>query len=81
MSTPVIIMKPEGRFTNHDLELLLSEMREFVMREKEVMHVKEVAALLGVTERTVYTTVPSHKVPGLGRVYLRSEIIDYIKKH
>lgn len=80
--TAVIQLNPTGRYSHQELETFVSEIRTYVEREKEVMHAKEVAAFLGVSERTVFRSeLPFHKVKGFGRIYLRSEVIDFIKKH
>lgn len=80
--TAVIQMKPEGRYSNPDLERLVIEMSE-VVKQKEVMHAKEAADFIGVSERQIYRipNIPSHKVSGVGRVFLRDELIDFIRNH
>ena len=80
--TAVIQMLPEGRYTSKDLERLANELIEYV-KYPDVMHTKEAAAFLDVSQAQLYRTpnIPSHKIPGIGRVYLKSELIDYIKKH
>lgn len=79
----LIQMIPDGRYSNPDLERLANELREYVSWP-EVMHTKEAAKFLGISESKLYRvdTIPSHKVPGLSqKVYLKSELIEYIKKH
>lgn len=72
---------PDEYYSIEDVDRLLKALVDR-MNAEAVMHAKEVAAFLGVSERTVFRSeLPFHKVKGLGRVYLRSEIIEYIKKH
>lgn len=73
---------PEGTFSNKDLHRLLVELSAF-LDQKEVMHVKEAAAFLGISRSTLYrTNIPYHTLEGMeGRLYLKSELIDFIKKH
>lgn len=81
--TAVIQMRPEGQYTNKDLERLVAELREF-FQQQEVMFTKDAASFLGISANKLYQmpSVPSHRMPGIaGRVYLRSELIDYIKRH
>lgn len=82
--TAVIQMLPHGQYSPIDLDKFLVEL-ELRFKQKEVLHTKEAAAFLGVAERTLYRlpkeTVPYHKIEGLeGRLYLRSELIDLIRK-
>lgn len=80
--TTQIHFTPEGAFSNKDLHRLLIELRAF-MDHKEVMHTKEAAAFLGVSRSTLYRTkCPYHTLEGMeGRLYLKDELIDFIRKH
>lgn len=80
--TAVVQMLPEGRYASKDLERLANELIEYV-RYPEVMHQQEAANFLGISySKLRRMDVPSHKMPKLkGRVYLKSELFDYIKKH
>ena len=77
-------MIPEGQFQNKDLEILLNELSE-ILKAKEVMCRDEAAAFLSISTRTldrlsISGALPSHQIKGLSkRLYLRSEIIQYIK--
>lgn len=79
--TAVIHMKPEGRYSDKDLERLVEEMRE-VVKQKEIMRHKEAAAFIGISTAKLYRSgFPYHRVEGMeGRFYLKSELIEYIKK-
>lgn len=84
MTTPVIQMQPEGMFSVKDLDTFLFEL-ERRWKVKEVMHVKECADYLGISVSKLYrlpkSVLPYHQLEGLeGRLYLRSEVIEYIKK-
>lgn len=81
--TAVVNMIPEGQFSNKDLERLLIEL-DARAKQKEVMHTKEAAAFLGIGVTSIYKVkdLPYHTLPGLeGRVYLKDELIDFIRKH
>ena len=82
--TAVIQMRPDGRYQNQDLQRLVEELAE-VVKQQEVMRTKEAAAFLGISQSQLYriqSCLPSHQVPGIaGRIFLRSELIDFIKKH
>lgn len=80
--TAIIQLKPEGQFINKDLERLLIELRE-IAHAPEVMDTQQAAAFLGISASKLYRmdNIPSHRVPKIsGKVFLRSELIDYIKK-
>lgn len=79
--TAVIHLKPEGRYTDKDLERLVSDLAE-VVKQKEVLHPKEAAEFMGISMTSLYKCdAPHHKIKGIqGRVYLRCELIDFIKK-
>lgn len=76
---------PEGQFSTKDLDIFLREL-DMRFKQKEVMHRKEVADYMGLSERTVDRLskpggLPFHTIEGLsGKLYLRQEIIDYIKR-
>lgn len=70
-------------FNLRDLKTLIIAIERF-MESKEVMHTQEAADFLGISASKLYRmdNVPHHKVPGFsGKVFLRSELIDYIKRH
>jgi predicted DNA-binding transcriptional regulator AlpA len=76
---------PEGQFSTKDLDVFLREL-EIRFKHKEVMHRKEVSEFMGLSERTVDRLskpggLPFHTIEGLsGKLYLRSELIEHIKK-
>lgn len=81
--TAVIQLKPEGRYTNADLERLANELIEYV-RYPDVMRTKQAAEFLGIGKTKMYQMdrIPSHNIPGItGKFYLKSELIEFIKKH
>lgn len=70
-------------FNLHDLKTLIVAIERFA-ESKQVMHAEDAAAFLGISERTLNRLIgslPSHKLEGIGRVWLKSELIDYIKRH
>lgn len=78
-----VTMTPEGTLSIVDLDTLILAVRERVV--KEVLHVEEAAELLGISKSTLYRipkeSLPYHYLKGLeGRLYLRSEIIEKIRK-
>lgn len=83
MSTAIIQMKPTGHYSNPDLERLASELRDYVTFP-DVMRTKEAAKFLGIGKTKMYQMdrIPSHQLPGIsGKFYLKSELIEFIKKH
>jgi hypothetical protein len=81
--TTQVQMVPESQFHDKDLERLLSELRGVVQRD--VMRIEQAAAYLAVSITTLHLMcrkgLPYHRVDGLGgKIFLRSELIDYIKK-
>lgn len=81
--TAVIQMKPAGQYSNQDLERLANELRDYVSFP-DVLHQQDAANFLGISYSKLrrMDNVPSHKLPGLsGRIYLKSELIDFIKRH
>lgn len=81
--TAVIQMKAEGRYSNPDLERMANELTDY-LAVPEVMDTQTAATFLGISASKLYRmdNVPSHKVPGLkGKRYLKSELINHIKKH
>jgi len=81
--TRIIPMRSEGRYESKDLERLVNELYEH-QQHKEVMHAKEAAAFLGIGLTSLYKCkdIPHHTLPGLeGRIYLKDELIDFIKQH
>lgn len=81
--TAVIQMKPEGRYLNADLERLANELADY-LGFPEVMDTQTAARFLGISASKLYRIdkVPSHRMPELrGKIYLKSELIEYIKKH
>lgn len=75
---------PDGSFSVKDLDRFLFEL-EARFKAKEVMHRKDAAAYLGVSERTldrlsVSGVIKYHTLEGLsGKLYLRSEILEKVK--
>ena len=81
--TAIIQLKPEGRYSNPDLERLANELIEYVSYP-EVMRTQQAAKFLGICRSKLYQMdrVPSHKLPDIaGKFYLKSELIEFIKKH
>lgn len=81
--TAVIQLKPEGRFSNKDLEALATELRD-CLGFPEVLHQQDAARFLGISYSKLrrLDRVPAHKIPGLkGTIYLKSELLEFIKKH
>lgn len=54
-----------------------------LVESKEVMHAKEAAAFMGIGMTSLYKCqAPFHQIKGIaGLIYLRSELIEVIKKH
>ena len=66
-----------------DLNTLLIALERFTA-QNEIMRTKEAAKFLGIGKTKMYQMdqIPSHKLPGIaGKFYLKSELIDFIKKH
>ena len=81
--TAIIQMLPDGRYSNPDLEKLANELIQYV-QYPDVMRSKEAAKFLGIGKTKIYQMdrIPSHKLPGIvGKFYLKSELIEFIKKH
>ena len=77
-----INMVPNTGFTNEQLDTLLYAL-ETRVKAREILHKKDLAAELGVSQRTVdRSTLPHHYIPGTNvKVWIRSEIIEAIKNH
>lgn len=80
--TAIIALKPDTHYNPIDLDRFISEL-EIRFQQKEVMHSQDAADFLGIAKNTLYKAkgLPSHKIEGLGIVYLRSELIEFIKRH
>jgi hypothetical protein len=80
--THIVQLKPEGRYVSSDLERLVNEIKDLA-EYPEVMHQQVAANFLGISYSKIRRMeIPSHKLPGLvGRIYLKSELLDFIKKH
>lgn len=83
--TAVIRMEPDSPYPSQDMDRLIAAM-ENRLAAREVMRIEDALAFLNVTrstlDRMVKKGLPYHTVPGLGgKLFLRSELIDYIKKH
>lgn len=73
----------DGRYSNQDLERLAKALRNY-LGFPEVMWTQQAAEFLDISKAKLYQLdrIPSHQIPGIsGRVYLKSELIEYIKKH
>lgn len=72
---------PEGTYSIKDLDTLIIAL-ETRIHAREVMHTQQAADFLGISKQTLYRSkFPFHKVEGLeGRLYLRTELIERIKK-
>ena len=80
---PVIEMQPDGYYSTQDIDKLIEAIERRV-HAREVMRIEDALTFLNVTRSTlsrmVQAGLPYHAVPGLGgKVFLRSELIDYIK--
>ena len=79
-------MEPEGQYSKVDLDRFLFEL-ETRFKQKEVMRIEDVAAEFSCSVRKInhlcqHGKIPFHRIDGLGgKVFLRSELIDFIKKH
>jgi excisionase family DNA binding protein len=84
--TPVINMVPDGQYSIKDIDALLAALESRV-QAREVMHRQEAADYLGINVRTLDRMskrgeLPFHQLKGLEvRLFLRSELIAFIKKH
>lgn len=81
--TAVIQMLPEGRYSSKDIERLADELIQYVSYP-DVMRTKQAAQFLGIGKTKMYQLdrIPSHKLPGIaGKFYLKSELLEFIKKH
>lgn len=84
MKTAVIEMIPEGQFSIKDLDILIFAL-EGRVKAQEVMHRKDAAKFLGMSVRNLDALssnkrIPFHKPEGWPKMYLRSEILDFIKR-
>ena len=82
MSAPSIQMSPDyNGFTIQELDILLMAL-ETRLKAKECMSPKEAAKYCGISVSSLYkSSLPFHRIPGLGgRVYLRSELVETIRK-
>lgn len=83
--TAVVNLIPDGYFSNKDLERLLIELHK-VVQQKEVLRIEDAAEFLSCSVRKInhlcqHDKLPYHRIDGLsGKVFLRSELIDFIKK-
>jgi len=80
----VIRMLPTAPISNEQLESLKAHLKE-ALKEKEVLDINEVGEMLGIGATKMYSipksVIPYHKLEGIKkRFYLRSELIDIIKK-
>lgn len=83
MSGLQVTMTPEGSLSMVELDALILALKSRSV--KEVLHAKEAAAFLGISESKLYRmdkkVVPYHKLQGLeARLYLTAELLEYIKK-
>ena len=83
--TAVINMVPDGQWPATELDKLIHALEARILETREVLRIEQMTDFFGVSRKTVDNMcrrgLPFHRVPGLnGKVFLRSELIDYIKK-
>ena len=83
--TAVINMVPDGQWPATELDKLIHALEARILETREVLRIEQMTEFFGVSRKTVDNMcrrgLPFHRVPGLnGKVFLRSELIDYIKK-
>lgn len=83
--TAVINMVPDGQWPAAELDKLIHALETRIMENREVLRIEQATSFLGVSRKTVDNMcrrgLPFHRIPGLdGKVFLRSELLDYIKK-
>lgn len=77
---------PAGQYSPVDLDRFLFEL-EARFKQKEVMRIEQAAEFLSCSVSKMYELcrndkIPSHRVDGIGgRLFLKSELLDFIKKH
>jgi excisionase family DNA binding protein len=70
-----------------DLETLIHALEKVILSRNEVMRVDQAAAFINISRAQVDRMcrdgqLPFHRLEGLGgKLFLRSELIDFIKKH
>lgn len=80
-----IQMVPDTGFSIKDLDTLIHAL-ETRVKAREIMHIKEAAEYLGLSESRLYRipkqVIPYHEIPGIrGRFYIREEIKNKIKTY
>lgn len=84
--TAVIKMETDYGFPVADLDRLIAAM-EGRMQAREVMRIEQAADFLSCSVRKVNDMcakgkLPYHRLEGFGgKLFLRSEIVEFIKKH
>jgi excisionase family DNA binding protein len=84
--TAVINMVPDGQWPATELDKLIHALETRILETHEVMRIEHAADFLRISRAQIDRMckdgqLPFHKLEGLGgKVFLRSELIDYIKK-
>ena len=77
---------PDGQYSPIDLDKFLFEL-EARFKQKEVMKIEQAAEFLTCSSSKIHELcrkdkIPYHRVDGIGgKLFLRSELIEYVKKH
>jgi excisionase family DNA binding protein len=86
--TRVIPMPVEqGSYNEKELEALIHGLEKVILARNEVMRVDQAAAFINISRAQVDRMcrdgqLPFHRLEGLGgKLFLRTELIDFIKKH
>jgi excisionase family DNA binding protein len=83
--TAVIKLHPEGQYSSKDIDALIHAI-ETRVQAREVMRIEQAADFLSVSRRKLDDLcrsgkMPFHRIEGLGgKIFLRSELIEYVKK-
>lgn len=84
--TAIVEMRPDFGFNGPDLDRLI-EALEVRVQAREVLRIEQAAGFLSCSVRKINDMcakgkLPYHRLEGFGgKLFLRSELIDYIKKH
>lgn len=87
MTRVVAMPVDQGPYNEQELEALIHGLEKVILARKEVMRVESAAAFLNISRAQVDRMcrdgqLPFHRLDGLGgKLFLRSELIDHIKKH
>lgn len=84
--TAVIQMRPDGQYSLRDIDKLIDAIESRV-HAREVMRIEHAVEFLGVSRSQIDRMcrdgkLPFHRIEGLGgKLFLRSELLEFIKKH